>query len=37
MNQMGDKDKEQLINELMELRAKIAELEQVNQFLLIKK
>jgi len=27
---MGDKDKEQLINELMELRAKIAELEHVN-------
>jgi len=32
MNQMGDryKDKEQLINELMELRTKIAELEHVN-------
>ena len=27
---MGDKDKEQLINELMELRAKIIELEHVN-------
>ena len=32
MNQMGDrdKDKEQLLNELMELRTKIAELEHVN-------